>query len=176
MSTLDDEQVRNEFLKHIRNGEPRYTAAERIGLDPSTVRRYLRAHPEFDEMVLDSEERAFEPIQTKMRNKALEDGDVSAARMVQQLLRKRDEAAKRQHTTTIMIEDNRGLTLEALTKRIEEVAATAQQRKELSQVTISQDLDTVPTSHARSSNQPTDQMIHPHIDVVDAEIVEDGLL
>lgn len=60
------------YLRLLRTGVGRHSAAAQAGVDPGTVVRYRTADPGFDEAAVRAEEEAAEPVQAKLYEAALD--------------------------------------------------------------------------------------------------------
>jgi len=123
---LDDHELQLKFLRLISEGKPRGKAAKRCGISSETVRRYMRANPDFEEEVLTAEEDAFDDVEKTIRQMARA-GDISAAKLYEQMKRKRDTAARRQ----LVIDHQQTIAISA-TDQARELVQLLRQRKELS--------------------------------------------
>lgn len=69
------------YLRELERGSGRHAAARTIGLAPSTISRFARAHPEFADRVGDAEMLACDQL-VNVLWRAAEDGDVGAAKFL----------------------------------------------------------------------------------------------
>ena len=77
---LDNEVLRLRLLDQIRSGKGRFKSARIVGISETTFAAYYRTHPEFRAEVNAAEDASVEDILGMLRDKALIDGDIQAAK------------------------------------------------------------------------------------------------
>src|ERR1700733_14517546 len=66
-----DQKRRELYLEKLRQGHGLTSAAQSVGCDPKTVKRYRQAHPTFQAEVDEAEIEALDPVENKLREMAL---------------------------------------------------------------------------------------------------------
>lgn len=74
------DELRQDLLELVRQGLGRSTAAKQLDASPAALHAWLRANPSFRADLEEAEDEAIEPVLSMLRARALNKGDVSAAR------------------------------------------------------------------------------------------------
>ena len=76
---LDDPVLQERLFDQIRAGHGRYAAAQIVGVNTETFRKYYRSHPEFREGIEAAIDASIEPVLRMLHDEAVA-GDITAAK------------------------------------------------------------------------------------------------
>jgi vacuolar-type H+-ATPase subunit I/STV1 len=124
---LDDLDLRTRLLDQIRAGHGRYEACKIVGISPVTFRKYCQHNDEFAREVEAAVDASIEPVTKMLRDKAINEEHVDAAKAyLNHTEKQRPTTVRHEHEHTHSLDDAARGQIESIVELQERLALRAQ--------------------------------------------------